>query len=72
MQENAIAPNIWEGLPVAILIVGLLLALNAVIGIARSTDLSGTAKALWVVFALLVPIVGAVAWFLYNKVTAAG
>ncbi len=70
--SNPIVPTVWEGLPIAILILGLLLTVNAVVAIVRSEDLTSSARTLWVIFAVLVPIVGAVAWFLYNRLTLVG
>lgn len=67
--NNPILPSIWEGLPIAIFILGLLLTVNAVVAIVRSQDLSSNARPLWVIFVVLVPIVGAVVWFLYNRLT---
>ncbi len=68
-MENPIVPTVWEGLPIAILILGLLLAINAFIAIIRSEDLSSKARSLWVIFVVLVPIIGAVSWFAYNRLT---
>ncbi|WP_026552555.1 PLDc N-terminal domain-containing protein [Arthrobacter sp. H20] len=55
---------IWAGLAwVAVMI----LAITAIISVARSTVLSPTAKAVWIALAVVAPFFGAIAWFIYRS-----
>ena len=53
----------WFG---AVWIGVMILAVAAIISVARSAGLSSTAKAVWIALAVVVPLLGAVAWFIYR------
>jgi len=45
-------------------VIGLVLALLALVSLLRAAALSGTGTLAWAVFILVVPYVGAVTWFM--------
>ncbi|MHA7141168.1 PLDc N-terminal domain-containing protein [Arthrobacter sp. Bz4] len=58
---------VWVGL---VWVGVMILAIAAIISVARSAGLSSTAKALWIALAVVVPLFGAVAWFIYRATEA--
>jgi hypothetical protein len=61
---NPIVPTQWEFTVLGIGLLALLLFVAAVIGIARSHHLTGTARALWVLVVPAFPVIGSFLWFL--------
>jgi type VI protein secretion system component VasK len=57
----------WTILEIVIWVIWVWVLIWVFIGIFRSHDLSGTAKALWFLFVLLIPLVGVLAYLIVRR-----
>ncbi|MFB9796651.1 PLDc N-terminal domain-containing protein [Arthrobacter citreus] len=64
---NPVIPNRWEFTVLGIGVLALLFLIVAVIGIARSRHLSGTAQAVWILVVLAFPVAGPILWLAIGR-----
>ncbi|MFJ7749422.1 PLDc N-terminal domain-containing protein [Arthrobacter sp. NPDC097144] len=57
----------WNVLVLGIGLLMVVILVGALIGIARSGQLTATAKAVWVLIVLAFPVLGPVAWFFIGR-----
>lgn len=65
--SNPLVPQIWSLLVLGIGLLIVVVLVAALIGIARSGQLTSTAKAVWVLVVLAFPVLGPVAWFFIGR-----
>ncbi|MET4061309.1 hypothetical protein ABIB35_002879 [Arthrobacter sp. UYP6] len=66
-DANPVIPNQWEGTVLVIGVLALLLVVVVLIDIARSHQLTGVVRAVWVLVVLAFPVVGPLLWFLLGR-----
>lgn len=69
---NPIIPVWFEVAVLLPLIVHLLLLVAALIGIGRSRRHTSTAKGVWIIIAIAVPVLGPILWFLIGRNAPSG
>lgn len=67
--SNPVVPNAWEFAVWGVALLALAVVLVALIGIARSHQLSSAARAVWVLIVLAFPLLGPVLWFVIGRPT---
>lgn len=63
MNPNPLVPAAYDVVWMAAALAALVLAVAAVVSIARSPGLRAAARVLWLLVVVIVPVVGALAWF---------